>query len=199
MSRDVNSALADWLVRGGERIGEIAIVHVHEGWELRHAEDTGRTDLALHENADVARHLANLDAAGNFRPLKTAPTLVRGWRLVLPDAAAVRLALDYFYPAMTGVWLSHTHGGLVPVSLRDTLARQTGMYRVTQKLTDGQARALIDGFCAGCLKQRLWEIAAPNPERPALAKDTLPLLCHEACNLLVAKAREVVKRADVSQ
>ena len=193
MSRDVHSALAEWLVRGGESIGQIAIAHVHEGWELRHVEDAGRTDLALHENAEAARHLANLDAAGNFRPLKTAPTLVRGWRLVLPDAAAVRRALDYFYPAMTGVWLSHTRGALTPTVLRDTLARQTGMYRITQKLTDPQARTLIDGVCAGCLKHRLWEIAAPNPAPPSFPKNALPLLCHEACNLLVAKAREIVK------
>ena len=197
MSRDITQAVSDWLVRGGERIGQIAVAHVREGWELRHGEDAGRTDLALHTQAEAARHLANSDAAGSFRPLKTAPTLVHGWRLVLPDAAAVRRALDYFYPAMTGVWLSHTRGELVPVVLRATLGRQTGMYRVTQKLTDAEARTLIDGFCAGCLKQRLWEIAAPNPERPAFSEDRLPLLCHEACNLLVAKAREVVKTADL--
>ena len=189
----MNTALADWLVRGGESIGQIAIAHVHEGWELRHGDDAGRTDLALHENAEAARHLANLDAAGNFRPLKTAPTLVRGWRLVLPDAAAVRRALDYFYPAMTGIWRSHTRRELMPVVLRETLARQTGMYRVTQKLTDEQARTLINGFCAGCLKHRLWEISAPNPTAPSFQKNSLPLLCHEACNLLVAKARAAVK------
>ena len=194
----MNRALADWLVRGGDSIGQIAIAHVREGWELRHAEDAGRTGLTLHATAEAARHLANLDAAGNFRPLKTAPTLVRGWRFVLPDAAAVRRALDYFYPAMTGVWLSHTRGELAPVVLRETLGRQTGMYRVTQKLTDGDARALIDSFCAGCLKQRLWEIAAPNPARPLFPKNSLPLLCHEACNLLVAKARESMKRAEQS-
>ncbi len=194
--RDVTQALADWLARGGEQIGQIAIAQVQEGWELRHAEDAGRTDLALQQSAEAARHLANLDAAGNFRPLKTAPNLVRGWRLVLPDAAAVRRALDYFYPAMTGVWLSHTRGELVPVVLRATLGRQTGMYRVTQKLTDDQARTLIDNFCAGCLKQRLWEIATPNPQSPILTAGSLPLLCHEACNLLVAKAREVVKQTE---
>ena len=194
MNRDVSSALADWLACGGENIGQITIAHVHDGWELRHLADAARTDLTLHENAEAARQLANLDAAGNFRPLKTAQTLVRGWRLVLPDAAAVRIALDYFYPAMTGVWLSHTRGALVPTVLRATLARQTGMYRITQKLTDPQARTLIGSICAGCLKHRLWEIAAPNPERPAFARNALPLLCHEACNLLVAKAREVVKK-----
>lgn len=193
MSRDVTKALADWLVRGGEQIGQIAVAHVHEGWELRHIGDAGRTDLTQHRTAEAARHIANLDAAGKFRPLKTTPDLVRGWRLVLADAAEVRRALDFFYPAMAGVWLSHTCGELVPVVLRETLGRQTGMYRVTQKITDEDARALIDGFCAGCLKHRLWEIAALNPEPAAFPPHSLPLLCHEACNLLVAKAREVVK------
>lgn len=196
MKRDVEKTLAAWLAGGGNRLGEIALAPVPEGWELRHAGDAGRTDLTLHAAPEAARHLANLDAAGAFRPLKTAPNLVRGWRLLVPDLAALRCALDYFYPAMTGVWLSHTHGALVPVVLRETLGRQTGMYRVTQKLTDEQARELIDGVCAGCLKHRLWEIAAPNPAPPAFPANTLPLLCHEACNLLVAKAREVVKKAE---
>jgi len=196
VSRVVEKALADWLAGGGDRMGEIAIARVPAGWELRHADDAGRADLTAHAQPEAARHLANLDAAGNFRPLKTAPTLVRGWRLVLSDVAAVRRALDYFYPAMTGVWLSHTRGELVPVVLRETLARQTGMYRVTQKLTDPQACELIDRVCAGCLKHRLWETATANPSSPAFPAGSLPLLCQEASNLLVAQAREVVKKAE---
>lgn len=194
MSRDITSALIDWLSGGGTRIGEIVITSSAEGWELRHASDAGRAHLREHHGAEAARHLANLDAAGVFRPLKTAPNLITGWRLQLADAAALRQALDYFYPAMTGVWLSQQRGELAPVALRETLGRQTGMYRVTQKLTDPEARALIDSFCAGCLKQRLWEISAPNPQSPVFPPHTFPLLCHEACNLLVAKAREVVKK-----
>ncbi len=191
--RDLTERLTTWLAEGGERIGQIVIRRVAEGFELRHADDAARDDLVLHTSADAARHLANLDDVGNFRPLKTAPTLARGWRLVLPDAASLRRALDYFYPAMLGCAENFSRGELPAVPLREKLARQTGMYRVTQQITDAQARGMIDRFCAGCLKQRLWEIAGPNPQRVTSAAGELPLICHEACNLLVAEARKVVK------
>ena len=188
MKRTLTQTLAAWLEEGRTRIGEIAIRETPDGWELRHIDDIARDDLHPHSGASAARHLANLDDAGAYRPLKTAPNLRHGWRLALRDVEELRRALDYFYPAMTGVWLSHLRGDLPPVPLRETLDRQTGMYRVTQKITDGQARAMIDSFCAGCLKCRLWDGQTPRPDAEAI-----PLLCHEMCNLLVAEARKVVK------
>ena len=188
MTRDLTQALADWLAAGGARIGQVALRRVPEGIELRHIDDAGRGDLETLTRPEEVRALVNFDAAGAFRPLKTAPDLQRGWRMLVPDAAALRLVLDYLYPAMSGVWLSHTRGGLTPVAFRETLARQSGMYRVTQKITDDEARALIDRVCAGCLKCRLWDAQTPR-----VAANELPLLCHEACNLLVARAREIVK------
>ena len=190
MNQTLAQALAAWLEEGRTRIGQIVILKTRDGWELRHADDLAREDLAPHAGANAARHLANLDDAGAYRPLKTAPNLRHGWRLALRDIAELRRALDYFYPAMTGVWLSLLRGALPPVPFRETLSRQTGMYRVTQKITDEQARAMIDTFCAGCLKCRLWD-AQPPPEDA----HGVPMLCHEACNLLVAEARKVVKAA----
>jgi hypothetical protein len=70
------------------------------------------------------------------------------------------------------------------------------MYRVTQKITDPQARALVADFCAGCLKRRLWTLDAPSHPGALQPIPSLPLLCHEACNLLVAEARQVVKKAE---
>lgn len=193
---DLSQFLTAWLDAGGITIGEVAIRRAGAGFEMRHREDAGREDLVEYDRAVAARELANYDDAGKFRPLKTAPNLSHGWRLVVPDMAALRHALDYFYPAMLGVAQSHSRGELTPVPLRATLARQTGMYRVTQKITDAQASTMIDSFCAGCLKERLWGIDPPNPQPPSCAPGSFPLLCHEACNLLVAKAREVVKRAE---
>jgi sirohydrochlorin cobaltochelatase len=81
------------------------------------------------------------------------------------------------------------------------------MYRVTQKITDEQAQEMVRDFCrtdGGCLKRILWplEPGAPVTTLPpekfsaTAPPGVFPLLCHEGCNLLVAKAREVVKRAD---
>lgn len=190
MNRDLTAALDEWTVHGGARIGQIAIERHGSGFTLRHVQDVNAGGLRKFTRATDARMLANADAVGGFRPLKTTRDLIRGWRLDLPDAAALRTALDYFYPAMTGIWLSWTRDELHPVPLRATLGRQTGMYRITQKLADEQARALVDSFCAQCLKCRLWDDQRPSP-----APEQMPLLCHEACNLLVAEARKVVKAA----
>lgn len=206
--RDLTSQLAAWVEGGGCKIGEVAIVAADGQFELCHRDDLGRSDLRLGSAAENARELANYDDEGNFRPLKTAPNLRHGWKLQLADCGALRRALDYFYPAMLGVWSSHRSGTLVPVPLRATLARQTGMYRVTQKLTDDQAQELIGGFCrseGGCLKHLLWPISPEQPIRTLPPEKlcapqegaALPLLCHEACNLLVAHARTVVKKSEL--
>lgn len=205
--RDLTNKLGSWLESGGREVGELAITGVDGGFELCHRADLGRSDLHAHAGAEAAREIANFDDAGKFRPLKTAPTLRHGWKLRVTDLCELRRALDYFYPAMLGVWFSHTRGELVPVPLRETLGRQTGMYRVTQKITDDQAQTLIGAFCrsdGGCLKHILWRISPELPIctlpteklHPQEAGAALPLLCHEPCNLLVAQARAVVKMTD---
>ena len=105
MMRDTTQELERWLHAGGKVAGQIAIARADTGWELRHTndaqcdgDDAGRDDLATFSKYEDARTLANLDDAGAYRALKTAPNLRHGWRLVLPDAHAVCLALDYFYP-----------------------------------------------------------------------------------------------------
>lgn len=208
MMQDITHALSDWMAGGGREMGEIRIEPVVGGFVLYHVDDAARGDFIEYVGVEAARELAHFDAAGKFRPLKTAPDLRRGWKLRLTGLAELRAALDYFYPAMLGIWLSHRRGRLTAVPLRDTLARQTGMYAITRKITDEQAQAMIAGFCrtdGGCLKRILWKIAPEVPVTslpaekflPEAPANTLPLLCHEACNLLVAKAREVVKKSEV--
>ena len=197
-------------------LGQIVAVPQGGGYELRHRQDAERPgeELHLHDDPEDAAQLALYDDAGVYRPLKSAPNLRRGWRLVAADAGAFRLALDLFYPARIGAWQAYCHGRLGTTPLRETLGRQTGMYRVSAKLTDEQADALVGRFCrsdSGCLRTILWKRDAAGtppstrlpPEKfdPACDQSVpgvggagnVPLLCQEACNLLVAEARAVVK------
>ena len=207
MTRNLTQVLADWIAGGGREAGEIHIEPLAGGFVVYHRADARRGDLIEYTGAEAAREIAHFDETGGFRPLKTVPNLRHGWKLYLASLPELRRALDYFYPAMLGVWLSQRRGSLVPVPLRDTLARQTGMYAVTRKITDAEAQTVIGRFCrsdGGCLKQILWPIAPGMPVtslpaeklRPEAPVGTLPLLCHEACNLLVARVREVVKKSE---
>ena len=68
-----------------------------------------------------------------------------------------------------------------------------------------QAHAMIGKCCADtkCLRRILWPLTASQPmaneaaskTQPNHAPNAIPLLCSEACNLLVAAARETVKRS----
>jgi sirohydrochlorin cobaltochelatase len=174
-------ALAAWLAAGENRVGELIIL---SNYELRHYRDATLDGLAPYDTPLAAREIALYDAAGNYRPLKTAPTLRRGWRLTLSGIEELRAALDEFYPAMLAARLAFQQGRLAVTPLRDTLNRQC-------RSEDG---------CPGCLKTILWPIAAGvaitslPPEKFDASRAGFPLLCAEACNLLVARAREVVKQ-----
>lgn len=186
---------------GAWTIGEIV---VNSDYSLRHRDDRDidQAKLATMTRAEDAREIAKYDADGAYRPLKSAPNLKPGWQLKLESAAAVRTALDYFYPAAIGMYLSALRGKITPVPLRETLGRQTGMYRITQLIRDDQAESLILKACnsdSGCLRQLLWDLAPGTPQpltqaqAPQWPSTDIPLLCVEACNLLVAACRPLGK------
>jgi sirohydrochlorin cobaltochelatase len=202
LSRRITQALAAWLAAGENRIGELAILG---RYELRHYLDCGAEGLALHASPESAHEIALYDEAGNYRPLKTAPTLRRGWRLTLETIEQLHDALDFFYPAMLAARLAMEQRRLEPTALRATLNRQSGMYAVTKKISDPDADRLVGSFCRSdgrCLKTILWQIAPgvpitslpPEKFDPSASRGAIPLPCAEACNLLVAKARETVKK-----
>jgi sirohydrochlorin cobaltochelatase len=205
-------ALAKWMAAGRRCIGEVSIRLGDDGtFALTHREDAARNDLAPYADTDAAAQLARFDDAGNYRPLKTAPNLRHGWRLTLPDRGALRLALDLLYPGRLAAFLAWETGGLMTTPFRETLERQTGMYRPAAKIGDDEANTLVGSFCrsdGGCLRTILWkrdregtlastdlprEKFDPAHDQTGLGQPMIPLLCQEACNLLVAEARKVVK------
>jgi sirohydrochlorin cobaltochelatase len=205
-------ALQDWLAKGLRCIGQISIGCRDDGtFSLRHRDDGARQNLTAYGAADDAVELARFDDAGNYRPLKTAPTLRHGWKLVLENLSALRAALDLFYPGRLAAMFAFQDGKLVATPFRETLGRQSGMYRVAAQIDEEQADELIGNFCrsdGGCLRTILWRRdqngILPSTKLPpekfnsthdqtGLGAPVIPMLCQEACTLLVAEARRVVQ------
>ena len=210
MTSKIEAALEMSLNEGITRIGEVLIVKDGENFTLmHHADARANQPLPTLANPLLFQTLPTCDQSGKYRPLKSAPNLKRGWSLHLQTISELREALDAIYPAMLGIWLAHREGRLKPVHFRDTAARQSGMYDIVKKISNTQAGDLIGDFCksGNCLKTILWKLdsATPLTKLPAGKFDpaaeqldapgkSMPLLCHEACNLLVAAARTVVRK-----
>ena len=196
------------------------------GFVLSHRDDASLNQLQTHRDAENAIEIAKYDDAGNYRPLKTAPNLRHNWRLELATVEELRRALDYFYPSRLTVYAAWKTGSLKTTALRETLDRQSGMYRVAAKISDPQIDDLVADFCrsdSGCLRTILWKrdrdgviastklpkekfdpvydqvmaacsLRAAGDSRASHSEAaTVPLFCQEACNLLVAECRKVVK------
>lgn len=211
--RPLPETIAGWIHDGFSLIGQIRITSTSDGgFELRHREDENAHGLQVFHSSSAARDLSFFDEARNYRPLKTAPNLRRGWSLLVENAGDLRLALDHFYPAMTAIWRSHLEGSLTSVPLRDTLDRQTGMYAASKRLQDEEGLQLVANACnsqTGCMKRKLWPFtktldlagfSARERSTEVVMLDSgekeIPLLCHEACNILVAACRETVKKRE---
>ncbi|MGB8353127.1 MAG: DR2241 family protein [Chthoniobacteraceae bacterium] len=210
MTSKIEAALEMSLNEGITRIGEILIVKKEGEFILtHHADARANQPLPTLANPHDAQITAIYDQSGEYRPLKSAPNLKRGWSLRLRTISELREALDFFYPAMSGIWLAHRENRLTPVHFRTTAARQSGMYDIVKKISNTQADDLAGDFCksCNCLKTILWKIDSDTPLTklppdkfdPAAGQldapgKSIPLLCHEACNLLVAAARTVVRK-----
>ena len=210
----IRRVLAEWLAAGAGGIGQIEIRQSGGGFTLSHRDDAEGEDLQIHRSPNDAVELAKFDDNGHYRPLKTAPDLRHGWRLELADLAELQEALDLFYPGRLAALAAWEGNRLTTTPMRATLDRQTGIYRAAAKISDGQIDALVGRFCRsqrgepGCLRTILWARDATGA-RPSLrlpldkfiapldqtgrGEKVMPLLCQEACNLLVAEARKVVK------
>jgi sirohydrochlorin cobaltochelatase len=204
-----NDELWRLIQAGYHAIGELEFAETSDGYRLYHRADRDSLSKAkVFRSPEDARQIAKYDRTGAYRPLKGAPNLPSGWVLELPNLDALGRALDYFYPAAVGTWQAFRAKKAGAVSLRQTLNRQTGMYRIAQKLSQEQAENLVQKFCdsnGGCLRTILWRIepnqrsgflpsskSDPSIDQTGEGRMVIPFLCLEGCNLLVAAARKIV-------
>src|SRR5213593_2233844 len=154
--------------------GQILVQETTTGrFVLSHRDQEAADQLKVFRNTEDAIEISKYDDALNYRPLKTAPNLRHGWRLELETLEELRRALDYFYPGRLAAFAAWKKGNLQTTSLRETLDRQSGMYRVAAKISEPQLDDLVANFCrsdGGCLRTILWK----RDREGAIASAKLP-------------------------
>lgn len=190
-----------------EGVWNIGQIHVSPdgagGYLLSHCDDAAsETNSSLERLSEPAaiRQLTLYTESGEFRPIKTAPNLKTGWLIQARDADELRLILDFIYPSALGLWEHHLAGVLNPIPLRETLSRQTGMYRYSNNITDEQAEQLATEQAALSLRKIAWPLSQEKellslPAEKCFKIPTpdnhLPLIAVEADTHVVSAAREV--------
>ena len=188
-------AFAAWVdeARGGGRVfGQVGVMGAGDGgYVLRHAEDEGAPGLAVHEDPRAAREISKTTEAGEYRPLKSAPNLKRGWELRLSDARELAVAMNLLYPGGIVHWYLHREGRLQTTSYRENAARQSGIYKRVQRLSDEGVQDAASACCddAVCLKKTLWDVDGETPLAMDRGEGEIP--CPEPCSVFVSFARRV--------
>ena len=190
-----NPAAKAFVVQIGDELvlAQVLIRRAGSGYELRHVEDRVAAPESLRVmKLNEARALAQFTKAGEFRPLKAAPSLQRGWRMQAANDAELELALSQLYPGAVADWFAARAGDPPVTHYREFTNRQSGMYRITTMLNDAEAARVISAGCAKerCLKRRLWTVAGLEPDG-AGEKSVIP--CLEPCAVLMELARKAVR------
>jgi len=186
---------------------------------LRHEADADEPETALdsHDDPLDARTLTKYDDDGQFRPLKTAPTLQTGWQFTDLSGADLVTAVDFFYPATVTNWHrergtkrsdapagragaerhASQEGELDVSHWRETMARQTGIYGLIETWDRGEGHEHVEWVAEACcddsqcLKRREWQYDEGTELDAPGGEGEFP--CREPCSLVVAAARKWTK------
>lgn len=195
MTRPAHPALAAFVAQLGDELlfAQVLVRRSGGGFDLRHAADAAAPAEALRPLAvEALRELALTTETGAFRPLKSAPTLRRGWRVKAVDAHLLEAALNQLYPGGLADWYAALAENPGATDYREFTARQTGMYRIAATLDDAQAASTIRACCDArfCLKRRLWTVAGLEPDA-ASTPSVVP--CLEPCAVFLEFARKAAR------
>jgi hypothetical protein len=191
---DSREAFAAWIdsAPDGRVFGQVIIRPASPaGYSVRHRDDAQAEDLEASEDPRSAREIAKLAENGEYRPLKSSPNLRRGWEIRVADARGLATAMNYLYPAGVVHWYLHREGRLELTSFRENAARQSGIYKRVQRLSDEGVQDAARACCedAVCLKTTLWDVDESTPLGVDRGEGEIP--CPEPCSIFVSFARRV--------
>ena len=194
VARDSREAFARWVDEApeGRRFGQVLVRPLSSGgYELRHVADKDAEGLVPCEDPRAARELAKLTESSEYRPLKSSPNLRQGWTLRVTDAAGLSVAMNYLYPAGVVHWHLYREGRLEVTNYRENAARQSGIYKRVQRLSDEGVQNAARACCEDsvCLKKTLWDVGEGTPLKMDRGEGEIP--CPEPCSIFVSFARRV--------
>ena len=152
VAAEARKAFARWVdeTPEGRLFAQVLVRSLSPGYELRHADDAGREDLTVYEDPRGAREISKLTEDGEYRPLKSSPNLRQGWSLRVSDDRELATAMNHLYPAALVHWHLYREGRLEVTNYRENAARQSGIYKRVQRLTDEG----VQDAGAGVLRRR---------------------------------------------
>ena len=171
-------------------------------YELRHVGDAELDTNLLERSSEPNRALeiARFTSSGEYRPLRTAATLRRGWLLDLERDELWR-AISLLYPATIPHWNRRELAESRSRSYAAWSGRQTGIYSKLRDLSSDLLPAVVQACCVSgrCLRTRLWRYDATLP----LTEETMRtgnngvsssavIPCPEPCTLFGTVAREIL-------
>ncbi|MGB3680881.1 MAG: DR2241 family protein [Rubrobacteraceae bacterium] len=190
---EAREAFARWVNEApeGRHFAQVLVKPDGDGYELRHADDVGQEGLEVYRDPREAREVSKRTEEGEYRPLKTSPNLRRGWVLQLADEGELIVALNHLYPAAVVHWFLDREGRLEITNYRENAARQSGIYKRVQRLSDAGVQDAAKACCedAVCLKRTLWDVDEDNPLAMERGAGEIP--CPEPCSIFVSFARQV--------
>ncbi len=161
-------------------------------YEVRHVEDREKDSSALdiYRDPTVVRDLSRFTDDGDYRPLRTAPTLPTGWSFETGNPDELYRVVDWVYPATIANWNLEREDSLDVTQFEETAERQTGIYANIGNLDREALENAVVACCADsqCRKRREWD-ASENDEIDVPRGDG-EFPCREPCSLFVAAARE---------
>ncbi len=186
-------AFAAWVDESahGRKFGQVLVRSTTLGYSLRHIEDAEAPHLEVHQDPRAAREIAKLTERGEYRPLKSSPNLRRGWEIRVPDPKELSIAMNYLYPAGVVHWYLHREGRLGITNFRENAARQSGIYKRIQRLSERGVQDAARACCedAVCLKRTLWDVDETIPLEMERGEGEIP--CPEPCSIFISFARRV--------
>ena len=194
LAAESRESFASWVDEApeGRRFAQVLIRQADtSGYRLCHIDDAVAEGLKLYESPRDAREISKLTEDGEYRPLKSSPNLRRGWSLRVANEKELATAMNYLYPSAIVHWHLHREGELEVTHYRQNAARQSGIYKRVQALTDEGVQDAARACCenAVCLKKTLWDVDKDLPLEMERGEGEIP--CPEPCSIFVSFARRV--------